>query len=383
MSKYNFVITGLLIAILILSGGANWEIFRQAQLARQWLKHSYEVLIAIKDLNVAVAEAETGQRGYLLTGKDDYLAPYEATLGRIMFLQGELQRLTADNPSEQERLRALTPILERKLGELAETVEIRRHAGFDAALRIMNRGLGRDLMKQVETNLASMIVEEQTLLLTRLAGANSHGAWVRDASLGGTAFAVLTLFWAAWRLNSTATRDALTGLLSRNRIWELLASNDRRSKPKMAAMLSIDLDSFRSVNQVFGSTIGDRLLVEASRRLKQIAGRNYVGRFGSDDFAIYCRRITSAEAERLGFATSAALAQPFEMQGRIFKLTASVGIAHTNNIGGIDLRQGADDALYVAKRQGGNQVVAFSRSMHDTRKALERNPINLCHSRRR
>jgi predicted signal transduction protein with EAL and GGDEF domain len=58
------------------------------------------------------------------------------------------------------------------------------------------------------------------------------------------------------------------------------------------------------------------------------------------------------------------------MRGSSFNLTASVGVAHTATAGEIDLRQCADDALYVAKQQGGNQVVAFSRPMHDARKEL-------------
>ena len=129
-----FLTLGSLIALLILIGGVTWDRMNAARSAREWSRHSYEVLAAIKDLNLAVRDAETGQRGYLLTGDEEYLAPYQASMGRVSFLQGELQRLTADNPAEQERLRILAPILQHKLEELAQTVQLRRDVGFDAAV---------------------------------------------------------------------------------------------------------------------------------------------------------------------------------------------------------------------------------------------------------
>ncbi len=67
-------------------------------------------------------DAETGQRGYLLTGDEDYLTPYKDAVARVSFLQGQLQRLTADDFAEQDRLRTLSPILQRKLEELAQTI---------------------------------------------------------------------------------------------------------------------------------------------------------------------------------------------------------------------------------------------------------------------
>ncbi|MDP3230691.1 MAG: diguanylate cyclase [Acidovorax sp.] len=67
-------------------------------------------------------------------------------------------------------------------------------------------------------------------------------------------------------------------------------------------------------------------------------------------------------------AVMATLAQPFEMDGRHLRLTASVGIAHTDNAGATDLRQASDAAMYVAKSRGGNQAVVFAPTMHDARR---------------
>ncbi len=360
----------VLIAVLLLVGGATWEANRDAGTARQLARHSLFVLGAIKDLNLAVTEAETGQRGYLLTGEDTYLAPYDNAVGRVTPLLDNLRTMTADNPAAQDRLATLTPLLQRKLGELAATVRMNRDLGAAPALHLVKTGLGKNLMTQIGATLAAMADDEQTLFASRVAQIDGRNALVTGLTLSGALIAVLTLFWSVWVLHAAATTDTLTGLLCRNRMSQLLDARGRAAKPRMAALLSLDLDRFRSVNQVFGPTIGDQLLVEVGRRLSQVARKFYVGCVGSDDFSIYCVGSSRAEAEKLGTAATQTLARPFEVEGHSFHLTASVGVAHSETALDLDLRQGADDAMHVAKRQGGNQVVAFERSMHDERKEL-------------
>lgn len=176
-------------------------------------------------------------------------------------------------------------------------------------------------------------------------------------------------------LERTATRDALTGLLTRNQLTRLRsagsagsAGNGGGSQRQAAANLLIDLDRFRTVNEAFGPAEGDRLLVEAARRLRRVAGDQPVARLGGDEFAIYCARTTLAEAERLGAAAIQALATPFDIRGRRFRLTASVGIAHAERSAGADLQQAADDAMHVAKDLGGSRSVVFAPEMHEMRK---------------
>ena len=158
----------VLVAIFALVGILAWDRFNAACSAREWSQHSYDVLGTVKDLNLAVRDAETGQRGYVLTGKDDYLAPYKEAVSKASFLQGELQRLTADNPVEQARLKGLSPVLQQKLEELARTVELRRSVGFDARLAVVQTDVGRNYMKQIEATLAAMATDERSLLVQRL-----------------------------------------------------------------------------------------------------------------------------------------------------------------------------------------------------------------------
>lgn len=164
----------------------------------------------------------------------------------------------------------------------------------------------------------------------------------------------------------TATRDGLTGLLTRNSMARQRAARSKDGQP--AASLFVDIDRFRSVNEALGAEQGDRILQEVARRLQALDRRCLVARLGGDEFAMFLAGVSVDEAERMGAAATLALARPFELEDRIFRLTASVGIAHTEIAGTGDLRQSADDAMYVAKSRGGNQAVVFARTMHDARR---------------
>lgn len=230
VARANFLVFGVLVAILFLVGGVTWDRTNAARTAREWSQHSYDVLTTIGALNLEVRKAETGQRGYLLTGNDEYLAPYESALGQVGFLQGELQRLTADNRIEQQRLKTLTPILQRKLEELAQTIQLRRTDGLQAALKIVLSNLGKDYTQQIEATLTSMKLDEQKLLAERLAATDARGEWVRWLTVGGTALAILTLLWAAKLLNLAWSRSYTVEAEQRILALRLRASLDSLSQ---------------------------------------------------------------------------------------------------------------------------------------------------------
>jgi signal transduction histidine kinase/CheY-like chemotaxis protein len=230
VTRANFLVFGVLVAILLLVGGMTWDRFQAARVGQEWSEHSYQVLGAIKDLNLAVRRAETGERGYLLTGKDSYLAPYNDAVDNVNFLQGELQRQTADNPAEQARLHILSPIVQHKMEELAQAVALRRDVGFDAALRIVQTDVGRDFMQEIETTLAAMTADEHDLLTQRLATQSSRSAWVRGLVLSGGTVAILALLWAARLLNQAWARSYRAESEQRTLALRLRASLDSLSQ---------------------------------------------------------------------------------------------------------------------------------------------------------
>jgi diguanylate cyclase (GGDEF)-like protein len=141
-----------------------------------------------------------------------------------------------------------------------------------------------------------------------------------------------------------------------------------RRAPAEAAIIMIDIDRFRSVNNALGAAAGDGLLIQAAKRLTNLAEPHRVARAGGDDFAIFCNGIGPAAAERLAQAVVETMAVPFRMaDGRPFHVTASVGVAHGAIDGIEELRHAADEAMYIAKSQGGNQAVPFAGALHQAR----------------
>ena len=173
-SRSDLFVFAAVIAILALTGLATWERADAARSARLWTDHTYEVLGAIRDLNVAMLDAETGQRGYLLTGKDSYLEPYQSALDRIGRLQGELKRMTADSGVQQARLEAVAAPIQRKLEELAQTIQLRRSVGLETALAVVQTDVGRNYMGEVEGALAAMRDDERGLLRARLSASDAE-----------------------------------------------------------------------------------------------------------------------------------------------------------------------------------------------------------------
>jgi signal transduction histidine kinase len=208
--RANVLVLGVLMVILASVGAVTWERLNASREAREWSQHSYRVLATTKDLAIALRDAERGQRGYVLTGRDEYLGPYDTARDRLGLLQGELQKLTADNPAQQERIRTLAPAIQHKLEELAQTVQARRDGGLERALGIVNSDAGRSHMREAETMLAAMLADEQRLLEERLAQNDARAAWVRWMVIAGSLLAILTLLWAARMLNQAWSRSYAT-----------------------------------------------------------------------------------------------------------------------------------------------------------------------------
>ncbi|MCB8874395.1 putative bifunctional diguanylate cyclase/phosphodiesterase [Acidisoma silvae] len=170
---------------------------------------------------------------------------------------------------------------------------------------------------------------------------------------------------AAQAARPEAGYDLLTGLLTRDHFDRLVAS---QTAAPSAAMMLIDIDRFRAANHVLGNKAGDDILIDIARRLTNLAAPHPVARTGSDEFAIFCRPIVEDAAQALSQRIVAAMARPFALaDGRHFYLTASVGLAHSATEGVGDLRDAADEAVFIAKNQGGNQALSFLRTQHDAR----------------
>ena len=171
------------------------------------------------------------------------------------------------------------------------------------------------------------------------------------------------------RLRHQAFHDVLTGLPNRalfaDRVEHALARAHRTDEA--IAVLLIDLDDFKSINDSLGHAMGDLLLVEVAARLDgSMRGADTVARLGGDEFAVILEdNKSAADAERAADRILTAFAVPADLDGRSFPIAASVGIARAG--GGTtatELLRDADVAMYMAKGLGKNRHAVFAPSMH-------------------
>ncbi|RCJ25740.1 hypothetical protein A6S26_15510 [Nostoc sp. ATCC 43529] len=129
--------------------------------------HTYQVLSQIEDLNLQLTNAETGQRGYIITGEQRYLEPYNAAMQLVNQKIKELQRLTADNPNQKNRLDTLQPLVTERMAVMRDVIEIRQNQGFEVAQQALLTDQGKRLMEQIQKLLQAMKNEENLLLKQR------------------------------------------------------------------------------------------------------------------------------------------------------------------------------------------------------------------------
>ena len=140
---------------------------RQLHDHNRWVLHSREVMDGLANLLSLVKDAETGQRGYLVTGEPSYLEPYNAA---ILAIDGEVARLiklTADNARRQAELPRVSERIARRLELLAENISVRRNRGIDAVRRVMLNDSGKQEMDALRAEIGSMLQDERGLLDAR------------------------------------------------------------------------------------------------------------------------------------------------------------------------------------------------------------------------
>lgn len=164
-------------------------------------------------------------------------------------------------------------------------------------------------------------------------------------------------------LTRLASRDALTDTVNRRGLFEQLeveiANAARNDTP--LGLVFIDLDHFKPVNDDYGHSIGDQLLVLVSRRMKgQIRANDTLSRYGGDEFVILYHNVADAEnLKQMAQHLIDAISEPFHIDGHVITIGASLGLAFMDDAQytGLELLHFADHAMYQAKRAGGNSLV--------------------------
>ncbi len=171
------------------------------------------------------------------------------------------------------------------------------------------------------------------------------------------------------RIFHLAYHDGLTGLPNRYLLWdrlELAIAHAKRTNG-LVALLFLDLDLFKDVNDRFGHLVGDQALKKIAARFASVVREaDTIARLGGDEFVIMVTDISGAEdAEIVASKLLETLSEPFHIQGNQIKVNASIGISlfPDNGISAEELLGAADQAMYAVKQHGGGNVSLSDRGL--------------------
>jgi diguanylate cyclase (GGDEF)-like protein/PAS domain S-box-containing protein len=206
-------------------------------------------------------------------------------------------------------------------------------------------------------------------VLTR--GLTTRDANGRPVRITGSLSDITERRQAEERLIHHALHDSLTGLPNRALFMDRLVqclSHLQRTPGNGCAVLYIDIDRFKLVNDSLSHVAGDKLLVELARRVGRVLRPgDTIARLGGDEFTILLDGIGAlSQARDIAFRASGAIAEPIGLDGRQLTVRASIGIAHSfdGKVHPEELIRNADIAMYDAKARGGGRSEIFDASMH-------------------
>lgn len=342
--------------------------------------------IAFLDMGLALDTYMQADRHTIL-GLKRYAEDIIASLPAGLIVVNDALKVRSVNRSFREmfRLKDGEDVSGRELGDILPLPDLRQQAqavlAGGMALRGIEVAMGKKWLRLTITGirLAEEEEEEEDLLVV-----------VED---------ITELKAQAAHIEQLAFYDPLTGLpnrsLLRDRLQQALAHSTRHKT--QGAILFIDLDNFKILNDTKGHNIGDLLLIEVAKRIQDcVRSFDTVARLGGDEFVVILNdlsedtRQAAAAAKNVGTKVLASIKQPFDLQGLEHHCSSSIGISllHGDAISMDDLLKYADTAMYQAKAAGRNAIRIFDPVMQaslearatletDLRQALSQQQFNL------
>lgn len=212
-----------MIAIVII-GFTSYRNMTERAVTSRLVEQSHEVIDSVNQALSDLKDAETGQRGFIITGDTRYLEPFDAGSSAIQQTLGTLRTLTRDNPDQQRRLEELQPLVDSKLAELKRTIELRRDPanGFDAAVQEVRTDKGKQAMDDIRDLIAEMEKDERDMLQTRSTAETDAARLTRNTILYGSGLTFVVLGLAGFFI----TRNVADPLKEISFVAERIAAGD-------------------------------------------------------------------------------------------------------------------------------------------------------------
>jgi PAS domain S-box-containing protein len=267
--NFGFVVS---LGILAVAGWESARNVRAEDEATHSVTHSRLVIQDLDRLLSSLKDAETGQRGYLLTGEENYLEPYQAALGQIQSHLNDLRQLIQDTNRQQGVARIEAGIRDKE-AELQQTIEVRRAQGLPAAVAVVTSGRGKATMDQIRAEAADLQNGEEGELQNRIATRNADTGNIFKALVAGSLLSFLlltTIFLFLKRENTRRTEAEADARYHRDHLKDIVAARTAelaQSNEKLKLEIDGHLQSKEALRQqreylrVTLTSIGDAVLV--------------------------------------------------------------------------------------------------------------------------
>jgi diguanylate cyclase (GGDEF)-like protein len=350
--------------------GVNTEVLRMQRL-----------ISSVESIRFHAMAIDSSEQSYVITGSASDLGVYRSARVEMFGELEFLEQRKAELPALAERYLSLQKSIDALIVAEKRIVDAREKKGFEAARLLVIEGRDEKAQRQVIANADFILLEARrnmdSLEMRQSQFADRVQRWI--IALISSAALVLIFCHGVVRklsLDQIAARekiayqamhDSLTGLANRDAIIEHLDARLANGETERAlggfALMLLDLDGFKAVNDELGHDAGDELLkIVAKRLVATLRDSDFIARLGGDEFLVVVPQVSDRDTAGLvADKLIRVLAEPYAINSKLARVSASIGVSlfPTNGSDREVLMKAADLAMYEAKRAGRNQARFF------------------------